>query len=149
MKYFTTPEHCSHWFKQENGLLISYQKKTQQLLQLNNLWQHHVDQGVASNSCIANFQGATLVVEVANASWGTRLHYCIPDVLAQLQTDQLLQGLKNITWYIRPQNDQIAHEPLLRKRSELSLETQQLLHAVANTVTHDKLKMALRHLARA
>lgn len=103
---------------------------------------------------VANYRSAILIIEVANASWLTRLRYETPSLLSALR-QEILPSLSSIDIKINPslgiKQEKISlisslkeQEPI--KRRHLSLESAQSLKYLAEK-SPKKLKERLERLA--
>ncbi len=124
------------------------QKKIDALSIVNQLWQKTVHAPLRNQTWVANFREGTLIVEVTNAAWASRLQYESFVLIVQLKKYSVFQHLETIKVYIQSKP---RYYPMMQAKKfviSLSVENQQLLYALANTIKNTSLKTAILRLAK-
>lgn len=148
MKPLPTAHNIIKWLADPADILGEYYHKTQQLKELNTLWQQQMDPTLARHTCVANFTDTQLIIEINTSAWASRMHYIAPDVLQQVRQWPLLQTIQSVNWYIRPPNAIIPTTPNQGHTPLLSDQNKQLLSATAENITSTELKQALLNLSK-
>lgn len=138
------------------NLLRDLQQRAIALLKLNNAVKGLLPKAMHEHFRVANYRQSVLVLEVANASWLTRLRYEQPALLTALR-HEILPSLASIDIKINPSlstktQHSIAFRPFQPEENDgkpvrtLSLQSAEQLRGLASKST-GKLKERLERLA--
>ncbi len=131
----------------DENLLHQLGKKCLQLEQLQKWVSLHLADPLNNHCCVANFRDGCLILKVDSAAFATQLRYKTGDLLNALRTIPALCGLRSISHYINPKENE-ATPRQLHVHHNLSDQNAKLLLDLAANVEDESLKKALRSLAK-
>lgn len=152
MRSNITPRSLDKLFKNDNWL-DSLQNRCAILSSLNALVYQHLPPLLCVRCRVANYRKGILVLEVASASWLTRLRYEQEGLISHLRKNQLI-GLASIQYKINPelnvetyvlQDNQLA---VSRNLSQQSAERLLMLSQYASPRLKDSLIKLAKHATK-
>lgn len=120
---------------------------TQRLEHLNRALQHCLPTPLNQHCQVANLRDNTLILHADSSAWALKLRYSTTRLLQQLRQQPRLQALRTIEVKVRPISIAMVRPEKIR-HAHMSKKTARLLDDIADNIIDDRLKMALRRLAR-
>lgn len=119
-------------------------RRGQYLQRLNQLLSRVLDTESRLHCRIGNVRDGLLILYTDSTAWATRLRYQAPALLAQLQQQKGLEGLQKIELRVLPEGKQeVKHQ-----KASLSNEAASCITACADGIEDERLRNALKHLAK-
>jgi hypothetical protein len=136
----------SHVLQQDSPAIDSVLNKLKQLTELQNILHSYLAEKLAEHCQVANYENNSLCIITNTALWATQIRFQIPNLLTQLRQHDELRALREIRCKIRPKTR--APQPAAMPPVErLTLETAQIILAVAKNIKHDPLKAIMEKIA--
>lgn len=130
----------------DTRMLQTIMSKAHYLNKLNFIVHQHLAEDLAPHCRVANYTVGRLKLITSSSVWASRLRFCIPTLLTNLQKHHAFSQLQHIELSIRPFYQPISQE--INRKPNLSVENANLITATAKEVTDPKLQQALMRLAQ-
>ena len=112
---------------------------------INQVFKTVVGEPLADHCTIANIREGTLVLEIDNGSWATRLRFETPDLLQLIRKQPGLESITDIEFYVKPSEKEA--EGKTTPSITMSEHSATCLKQSASTIQDETLKEMLLNLA--
>lgn len=112
---------------------------------INQVFQSAIDENLSEHCTVANIRDNTLVLEMDNSSWATRLRYEIPDILQKIHSQPGLECITHIEFYVKPPATE-AKQPS-KRRITMGQHSADSLRSIAEQIQNETLRGSLQGLA--
>lgn len=123
-------------------------RQAQRLLAMDHILKSCLPENLRPHCQVAQATATELTLGVASAAWLTHLRYLKPQLLQQLQKHPQCAYVRDVQFKIQPAASLAEKKPVPPPPAYISAENKELLHSIAETVSHPLLKKSLLKLSR-